>query len=438
METLLLLGAPTSHARDAARAAGRYGSEMRHRVTDRTLTDLLGLPGMIVTEYVIEAQGSEEILHIFCKHDHTVALCPRCQQVSTILHDSEERCVRHLDIWGKTTFLHFPGRRFDCEECGKPFTELLSWIEKNRRQTEGFELHIYQRCKKEDQSTVAREERLHATTVNEIFKRWAKRAIRNRENLEIRVLGIDEITLKKRHKQFVLVLSDLDRRCVVEILPDRSKKSMEQWLDSLSSENKKAIETVSMDMWDPYRQAIKVKLPDAKMVADRFHVMKQLNDRLTKLRRSIQAEADADLKEILKGCRWLLVKNRAELIAKEEEKLAKVLEASPELRELYLLKEEFRSICEKIGDRPRAARFIETWIWKAENADNKHMNKFVGTLRNWGDEFLNYFEGGVTNGFVEGLNHAIRNIIHRAFGYHLFDNFKQQVLIEHGDLTLLH
>ena len=321
MEPLLLLGAPTNQARDAARAAGRFGKDMRHRVTDRTLTDLQGLPGMIVTEYVIEVQGSEEILHIFCKHEHEVAMCPCCQQLSTTLHDSEERCVRHLDIWGKTTFLHFPSRRFDCEACGKPFTEQLSWIEKHRRQTEGFELRIYQRCKKEDQSTAAREERLHPNTVNEIFKRWAKRAARNRENPRIRVLGIDEITLKKRHKQYVLVLSDLEQRCVVEILPDRSNKSLEQWLDSLSYEDKKAIGTVSMDMWEPYGQAIEVKLPHAKIVADRFHVMKQLNERLTKLRRSIQAQADPEVKESLKGSRWLLVRNRAELTAKEEEKL---------------------------------------------------------------------------------------------------------------------
>ncbi len=137
-------------------------------------------------------------------------------------------------------------------------------------------MHIYGRCKKEDQSTVAREERLHPITVNNIFKRWAKRARRDGQSRRLRILGIDEISLKKRHKQFVLVLSDLQRRCVVEILPERSKKSLEQWLDNLSSEVKKAIENVSMDMWEPYRQAIKTQLPQAKIVADRFHVMKQL------------------------------------------------------------------------------------------------------------------------------------------------------------------
>ena len=134
-------------------------------------------------------------------------------------------------------------------------------------------MYIYGRCKKEDQSTVAREERLHPITVNDIFKRWAKRARRNGQSPRLRILGIDEISLKKRHKQFVLVLSDLQRRCVVEILPECSKESLEQWLDNLSSKDKKAIENVSMDMWEPYRQAIKTQLPQAKIVADRFHVM---------------------------------------------------------------------------------------------------------------------------------------------------------------------
>ena len=152
----------------------------------------------------------------------------------------------------------------------------------------------------------------------------------------------------------------------------------------------------------------------------------------------IQSEADPKVREVLKGSRWILVKNRTELTTLEEQKLVNILEVSPELRELYLLKEEFRSICDKIGNRSRAVRFMKTWVWKAEHADNKHMDKFVSTLRNWWEEFLNYFDSRVTNGFVEGQNHAIRNIIHRAFGYHSFENFRLQVLVEHGDLTLPH
>lgn len=434
IETVFLLSAPVKWVKDAARAVGRIGRQMRQDVTARTLTDLLGWPGLIVTEYAIEAQGEAEILHLFCEHENEVAICPHCKQVSTTIHDSEERCVRHLNVWGKVTFVHFPSRRFDCEQCEKPFTEQLGWIEGNRRQTRAFELHIYRRCQKDAKCTVASQEWLHPATVKDIFKRWAKRAVAGRQQPRVRMLGIDEISLKKRHQQFALVLSDLERHCVLAVLPERSKECLEEWLARLSFEEQAAIRVVSMDMWEPYRLAIQAKLPRAKIVADRFHVMKQLNERLIQLRRAIQAQANAETCEVLKGSRWILVKNRAELTPEEAAKLNALLEASPELRTLYLLKEEFHTICEKIHDRSRAVSFLKAWAWRAEATGNKYLRKFVNTLRNWWDEFLNYFDEHVTNGFVEGLNSAIRNIIRRACGYHVFDNFRLQVLIEYGGL----
>ena len=88
---------------------------------------------MVVTEYAIERQEGREVLHIFCHHEHEVAMCPRCGEMSERVHEQAEGCIRHLDIWGKATYVHFPGRRFDCKPCGKPFTETLSWIEANRR-----------------------------------------------------------------------------------------------------------------------------------------------------------------------------------------------------------------------------------------------------------------------------------------------------------------
>jgi len=249
-------------------------------------------------------------------------------------------------------------------------------------------------------------------------------------------LGIDEIALKKRHKQFALVLSDLERRCVIAVLPERSKTCLEQWLAQLSAAEREAIRVVSIDMWEPYRQAVQAKLPHARVVADRFHVMKQLNERLTQMRRSIQRRADEATRQVLKGSRWLLVKNRDELTPEEEAQLLAVLAASPELRTLYLLKEEFRLICEKARDRQQAERFLRAWMWKAEHTGDRFLCKFVGTLRHWWHEILNYFDGRVTNGFVEGMNRAIRTIIARAYGYRNFENFRLQVLAQHGPPAL--
>ena len=111
MSTPLLLNAPKQMIRDAARAVKRKAGLMVQRVTTGTLSRLLGLPGMVITEYALEqaleGEGEREVLHIFCEHEHDVALCPKCGQVTQKVHDRKERSIRHLDIWGKRTFVHF-------------------------------------------------------------------------------------------------------------------------------------------------------------------------------------------------------------------------------------------------------------------------------------------------------------------------------------------
>jgi transposase len=420
--------------RDAARAVKRTANLTIERVTTNTLSTLLGLPGMIVTEYAIERQEGREVLHIFCRHEHEFAICPRCGQVSDTLHEQEERCIRHLDIWGKTTYVHFPARRFDCRKCKKPFTESLSWVENKRRQSTAYELHVYEQCKHMDQAAVAEREGLHFETVKGIFQRWARRAEKQRPYGQVRCLGVDELSLRKGHQQFALVLSDLERHCVLAILPERSQKAFETWLETLSEAERQAIRLVAMDMWGPYRGVVKAKLPHAQIVADRFHVMKQLNEALAKIRRRLQSRADPASYELLKGIRWILVRRRTELKPEEEAKLQAALDAFPELRTAYLLKERFAAIADRIQDRSQAERFLRAWVYEAQASGLVQLVKFTQTLQHWWEEFLNYFNEGFTSAVVEGLNNAIRGVIRRAYGYHVFEHFRLHVLVEHGNL----
>jgi transposase len=151
---VLLLSPPVvPMAKDAARATKRVGSLTVEKVTETTLSELVGLPGMKMTHFAIERQGETQYLNPFCEHEHDVAICPRCQMVASGGYDHKDRCVRHLDIWEMKTLVHFPQRRFDCEVCGRPFTEALTWIEPKRRQTQAFEVHIYERAKNPQQTT---------------------------------------------------------------------------------------------------------------------------------------------------------------------------------------------------------------------------------------------------------------------------------------------
>lgn len=435
---MLLLPAPSETVvKDAARAVKRVDSLDVQEVTAETLSELLSLPGMKVTRLAVEEQGEVKYLHLFCEHAHQVAICPRCLEIVAGGYDHKDRSVRHLDIWEMRTVVHFPQRRFDCPKCGQPFTESLEWIDPQRRQTKAFEAHIYQRVKnKTPRRQVALQEGLSESTVLEIFKKQAKQVVRRPDGGRVRKLGVDEISVRKGHKQYALVLSDLERRKVLAVLPNRRKETFEQWLDGLTEEERKAIRVVSMDMWKAYRQAVRNKLPHARIVADRFHVMKQLNHQIDLLRRALQRKAkqkgDEPLYQALKGSRWVLLKRRRELKPEEEVKLRVILNVSEELRTIYLLREEFITICDKMRDRSQAERFLRAWTRKAVATGSRYLIRFVKTLENWWHEFLNYFIDRVTQGFVEGINRAIRGIINRAFGFRCFENFRLQVLVECG------
>jgi transposase len=420
--------------KDAAKAVKRICREEFKEVLDETLTELLGIAALVVKMYAIRREGEQEVLHLWCVHREELAVCTHCGCLCSAVHQEKHRCIRHLDVWGKKTFLHFMARRFRCEHCGRTFTEQLRFVDPHRRQSLALEKHVYQSCLGSTRKVVAVGEGLSQSSVKEIFNYWAALKQTCRVAGTTRVLGIDEISLKKRHKQFVLVISDITRRCILAVLPDREKKTLEHWLDNLSPQERKSIRFVSIDMWAPYQQAARNKLPHARVVVDRFHVMKQLNTRLTQLRTAHQKGLSPEMRSQIKGSRWLLVRNRSELSPLQEKQLRKVLELCPELRSLYLLKEEFHRIFETIHCRQKAARFLSAWILKARYTGDKYLAKFVTTLRNWWEEILNYFIEGITNGFVEGINGALRAIMRAAFGYRNFVNFRLRAFAELGDL----
>jgi transposase len=275
--------------KDAAKAVKRISRGEFKEVLDEALTELLGIATLVVRMFAIRREGEHEVLHLWCAHREEIALCTHCGSLSSTVHQEEHRCIRHWDVWGKKTFLHFMARRFKCEHCGRTFTEELPFVDSHRRQSLAFERHVYQSCLGSTCKFVAVREGLSHSTVKQIFNYWAALHQTSAVRCTTRVLGIDEISLKKRHKQFVLVISDITRKCILAVLPDREKKTLEHWLDCLSPEERKAIRFVSIDMWAPYHQAARNKLPHAQVVVDRnvsmkmrhpFAAIKELFDRL--------------------------------------------------------------------------------------------------------------------------------------------------------------
>lgn len=398
--------------------------------TQEALTILAGISDLRVVGYERD-EGRGEIIWL-CEGIHAYGFCPWCQQVAGKVHDQRVRVKRDLAVFGLHSYLEYKQRRFYCEHCRRPFTEQLKAMPVGGRYTARYEKYIYQQYKESSIQTIHRREGLGYKAAEGIFYRQARAALEEPTATLVKRLGVDEISLKKGHKHFVLVLSDLDRNCVIDVLEERHKERLEAWLDALTAEQRAALAEVSMDMWSPYRQAIEAKVPHATIVADRFHLMQNLNHAVTSARREIQRNATAEVKAQLKGSRWLLVKNQASLSAQEQERLAELYTLSPELKQLHLLKEAFRDIFHSSQHRDDAVWAFAGWIDLAGAHGQRKLDTFITTLENWAEPILNYFNQRTTQGFVEGMNNKLKLIMRRGYGYRNFDRFALRILAECG------
>jgi transposase len=242
-------------------------------------------------------------------------------------------------------------------------------------------------------------------------------------------LCLDEIAPHKGHGNYKLIISAPELGLILDVLADRRKETLEAWLDERGTAWCAAVEACCADMWDAYHLAAHAKLPNAKVVVDRFHLMKNLNDALTTARRTLQKQAATETKARLKGSRWLLVKNAKMLTAEERHTLQQVLDASPELQRSYQLKEEFRQLLDETTDSKTAAVALDTWLEKVRLTSLKSLLAFTNTVQNWRCAILNYFDTHLTNGFAEGVNLKIKLLIRQAFGYRNFSSLRLHILL---------
>ncbi len=168
----------TMFVKDASKAVKRISKAEFKETEDETLTELLGITDLSVSMYALRREGDQYVLHLWRAHKEEVALCAHCSCLSIKIRQEEPRCIRHLDVWGKVTLLHFLSRRFKRENCGKVFTEQLSFADSHRRQTYEFEMDVYQSCLESTRKSVAIRKGLDQSTVKEIFNRLA--ALKNK------------------------------------------------------------------------------------------------------------------------------------------------------------------------------------------------------------------------------------------------------------------
>lgn len=250
---------------------------------------------------------------------------------------------------------------------------------------------------------------------------------------DLKRLGIDEIALRKGQKDYVVVFIDLEERTLIDMAPSRRHSDIQVVLNHWGSEVLKQIEEVSIDLSGNYRGIIQKTMPDANIVADRFHVMKlvssELNTARITLSRSNEQNPDAEEKEQIKAAlvksKYALLKPEENLTENQKLKLAEVKAVSPLLSQMHQQKEAFRAIFETAIDGQEGRLQLLDWLAKAQRT----FKDSVGTLGRWFGEVISYFDHRTTSGAVEGINNKLKLIKRSGYGFRNFENFKLRCLI---------
>jgi transposase len=332
-------------------------------------------------------------------------------------YDRRTRRVRDLSCGPHRVHLEFEVRRVYCRSCQAVKRERLELLSDSPFYTKRFAYFVGRRCRTSTVQDVAKELHLDWDSVKTLDKQYMRAQLARAGTPGPRRIGIDEISIRKRHT-YRIVVSDLDRKRPIWFGgDDRSQASMSQFYQWLGERKSKRITLALMDMWKPFRNATQVHAPQAAILFDKFHVMRHLSDALDAVRKAEYARLAGKDRRFIKGQKYTLLSHRENLTLDGRRALKTLLAANKRLNTAYLLKESFG----QLWDYERegwARRFFDNWRAALKWQRLEPYEKFAEMIdRHW-DGIAAYCkpDNKVSLGFVEGLNNKIRVIQRRSYG----------------------
>jgi transposase len=343
--------------------------------------------------------------------------CGACGRLHRGFYDRTVRRVRDLPCGGTRLWLELEIRRVACRRCGAVKRERLDLLADNPRYTKRFAFYVGKRCRSSTIKDIAEELRLEWHTVKELEKQYMRAQLRRAGTPGPKVIGLDEISIRKGHT-YRIVVSDLVRRRPIWFGGnDRSEASMDEFFTWLGAKKSAGIRLAVMDMWKAFRNATARHAPQASILFDKFHVLRHLGDALDKVRKAEYARLSGQDRRFIKGQKYTLLAHREHLTLEGRKSLKLLLAANKRLNTAYLLKESFGQLWSynRVG---WARRFFENWRASLKWQRLTPFERFAAMIdRHWeGIAAYCQPENKVALGFVEGLNNKIRVIQRRAYG----------------------
>jgi len=390
-------------------------------VRDDCIAVALGLPQLKIL-WQRELEDHFEVTVIYRRVEAT---CPRCGKVTTKEHDRRKQRKKDRRLRDKVVLLILMKRRFKCQLCGKVFTEPDGVFGLRRRSSCRFREYLGQEALHQTVKRTARKERVGEGLVRRcVAEEIGKRLEANGAKQTPQFIGLDEFSVRGRRLYHTAICNLVDGE-VMEVVEGQGQQRVREYLEKLLQPER--VKGVAMDMHEPFRQAVQICLPQAKVVVDKFHLIRHINDALDKARSRIQGGRGKGKRRDLFKSRYTLLKGAERLADWEKERLNRLFYRYPELKKAWVFKESFRAWYRET-DRSRAEEMLGLLEEQIANDSLPEFHKLLHTFTNWREEILNYFDYRLTNGFVEGKNNRIKTIKRMAYGYRNMDNFRMRIL----------
>lgn len=384
------------------------------------LSRFVMLPELRLTAWK-QSQPSESTAQ--ARKTSKVEVCPRCATPSSTIYDQRIVKVRDAPVRGHAIILRLKKRRFFCKSCKKPFTEPVQGIAKGHRTTQRFRRGVLWAAENySDLKRVRKDFRCSSGFIYKVLFEQLHLNVKAKINYPWPTsIGIDEhfFTRRRGRAEFATIFTDHNNKRVREVAFGKTKGELLYQVQNIPG--RENVKNVTLDMSDTYRSFVKEFFPNAKLIADKFHVLRLMTPAINKAR--VQITGDKRKSPL----RWLLLKPRYKLKYFERDAVDRWLGDYPELKELYWAREMLFTFYRTKG-LTRASSALTRLTDHLANSKIKAIKKLRRTLMNWREEILNYFKTGLTNARTEGFNSVAKLVQKRAYGYKSFENYRLRLL----------
>ena len=376
---------------------------------------LLNLEDVIITN----VENVDDQLHIYIELPRDQHVCPACGAVTDRIHDYRMQVIKDVPL-ARDTFLHLRKRRYRCD-CGKRFFEKNTFLPRYYRVTTRLVAEIMFAFKKViSAKEIGCRYNVSAVTAMRYFNLFNSKLTALPE-----VVSLDEFKGNSGGQKYNSIVVDPKNKTVLDILPNRFESDLVKYFSQFS--NKNNVKYFICDMNTHFRQVANICFPQATIVADKYHVIRQVYWAMERVRKNEQNKLSAQFRKYFKKSRNLLMKRTEKLTDEEMDRLALMFEIAPKLADAYRIKNEFLAVIRSKSSQEGKQKLVD-WLYSVEVMDLPEFHDCTKAYHNWFQEILNSMDVPWTNGYIEGCNNKTKVLKRVSYGMRNFSNFRKRIL----------